>query len=173
MTIVNLQMRDRIITEDIELDTPGIEYHFHISGEHQNRDSFVGNGQYGVYGTGLERRQPCDYSGKYPYLEVIIEMFPHTLYSIASNQNGELPKELQSWLQPPGHPCYNRVATATPAMQTISKQILECPYQGVTKRFYLEAKALELMAMLIAHEIEIGGADKQQFLTYLFPRRLL
>jgi AraC-like DNA-binding protein len=44
-------------------------------------------------------------------------------------------------------------------MQTTAKQIIECPYQGVTKRFYLEAKALELMAMLIAHEIEIGGGN--------------
>jgi AraC-like DNA-binding protein len=161
LTIGNLQMRERIITANPEMDTPGIEYHFHVSGEHQSRDSAIGNGQYGVFGTGLEVKQPCECSGKYPYVELIIEMLPDTLYSMVSNTNGELPKELLPWLQPSGSRCYHRTATATPMMHTIAKQIMQCPYQGIAKRFYLEGKALELMGMLIAQEIEIGGGTRQ------------
>lgn len=35
----------------------------------------------------------------------------------------------------------------TPAMTIALQQILQCPYQGLTKRIYLESKALELVAL--------------------------
>lgn len=35
----------------------------------------------------------------------------------------------------------------TPAMMLALHQILHCPYQGLTKRFYLESKTLELIAL--------------------------
>lgn len=35
----------------------------------------------------------------------------------------------------------------TPAMQVVVQQILNCPYQGVTKRLYLQGKVFELLAM--------------------------
>ncbi|NDJ19981.1 helix-turn-helix transcriptional regulator [Myxacorys almedinensis] len=47
-----------------------------------------------------------------------------------------------------------RYATASPAMQAIARQILHCPYWGITKRIYLESKALELLAVIIAEEVE-------------------
>ena len=38
----------------------------------------------------------------------------------------------------------------TTAIQTVAQQILNCPYQGMTKRLYLQAKVLELMALQLA-----------------------
>jgi AraC-like DNA-binding protein len=38
----------------------------------------------------------------------------------------------------------------TPAMQLALQQILDCPYQGMMKRMYLESKTLELLAMQFA-----------------------
>ena len=35
----------------------------------------------------------------------------------------------------------------TPAMTIALQQILQCPYQGITKQLYLESKALELIAL--------------------------
>lgn len=35
----------------------------------------------------------------------------------------------------------------TPAMQQVLQQILNCPYQGMTKQMYLEGKALELLTL--------------------------
>ncbi|MBD2165573.1 helix-turn-helix transcriptional regulator [Calothrix membranacea FACHB-236] len=40
-----------------------------------------------------------------------------------------------------------QVGRTTPQMQTILQQILNCPYQALTKQLYLEAKVLELMAL--------------------------
>lgn len=46
--------------------------------------------------------------------------------------------------------------SATLAMQVAARRILQCPYRGMTKRLYLEGKALELLALVIAQEREIG-----------------
>ena len=43
--------------------------------------------------------------------------------------------------------------TLTPAMRTAFMQILECPYQGIARDFFLESKAVELIAYKI-HQIE-------------------
>ncbi|MEM9805943.1 MAG: AraC family transcriptional regulator [Cyanobacteria bacterium P01_D01_bin.56] len=37
--------------------------------------------------------------------------------------------------------------TMTPAMTIALQQILQCPYQGITKQLYLESKALELITL--------------------------
>ncbi len=42
---------------------------------------------------------------------------------------------------------YLHVGSTTVQMQTILRQILNCPYQALTRQLYLEAKVLELMAL--------------------------
>ncbi|AFY48006.1 DNA-binding domain-containing protein, AraC-type [Nostoc sp. PCC 7524] len=42
---------------------------------------------------------------------------------------------------------YLQIGRTTPQMQTILQQILNCPYQSLTRQLYLEAKVLELMAL--------------------------
>lgn len=42
---------------------------------------------------------------------------------------------------------YSHITKTTSAMQALINQILNCPYQGITKRLYLESKALELIAL--------------------------
>ncbi len=42
---------------------------------------------------------------------------------------------------------YLEIGRTTPQMQTILQQILNCPYQALTRQLYLEAKVLELMAL--------------------------
>lgn len=42
---------------------------------------------------------------------------------------------------------YFQLGTISPALHLVLTQLLNCPYQGVTKRLYLESKALELLAL--------------------------
>jgi AraC family transcriptional regulator, transcriptional activator of the genes for pyochelin and ferripyochelin receptors len=42
---------------------------------------------------------------------------------------------------------YWQVGRTTPKMQTILQQVLNCPYQDLTKQLYLEAKVFELLAL--------------------------
>jgi AraC-like DNA-binding protein len=162
LTIGNLQLHDRTLIKSPEGEG-WLEYHFHFSGEHQDRYHRLSGGQYGFYGSGLFPQDICDCGDKEPYLEVIIEMQPKLLYSFTSDEE-ELPLALQPWIRPPERELYNRLGTATPAMQMAAKQIVQCPYQGLAKRMYLEGKVLELIGMLIAQEIEIGGGDRKSSL---------
>ena len=51
----------------------------------------------------------------------------------------------------------------TPAMMLVLHQILQCPYHGLTKQFYLESKTLELIALqlnqLSEHQLELSAAS--------------
>ena len=51
----------------------------------------------------------------------------------------------------------------------VLRQILECPYTGETKRLYLEAKALELVAIKLA---ELGKGPQRHAAHALAPRDL-
>jgi AraC-like DNA-binding protein len=42
---------------------------------------------------------------------------------------------------------YFQVGRTTLEMQTVLRQIINCPYQGLTKQLYLEGKVLEIMAL--------------------------
>ncbi|MBD6617756.1 helix-turn-helix transcriptional regulator [Komarekiella sp. 'clone 1'] len=159
LTIADYRIRDRLMIEFLDLDTPGIEYHFHLSGETQSRQTLLEGGRYGVYGRGIEIESRGDISARQPFLEVIIEMLPETLYSLAGNPDGEIPTELQHLVRSSPQECYCRDGIATPAMQTVAKQIIQCPYRGIAKRVYLEGKALELMGMLLAVETEIQDGN--------------
>ncbi|OKH42888.1 AraC family transcriptional regulator [Calothrix sp. HK-06] len=59
----------------------------------------------------------------------------------------QLPQQMRRVMQVEGEPDYFHFAKTTPAMQNLINQILNCPYQGITRRLYLESKALELIAL--------------------------
>ncbi|MEM9266042.1 MAG: AraC family transcriptional regulator [Cyanobacteria bacterium P01_F01_bin.13] len=48
----------------------------------------------------------------------------------------------------------------TPAMTIALQQILQCPYQGITKQLYLESKALELITLQLSRPKERFAAPK-------------
>ena len=60
-----------------------------------------------------------------------------------------LPKSLQLYLETDNISFLNyfRMGQTTPEMQIILHQIVNCPFQGLIKEIYLQAKCLELMAL--------------------------
>ncbi|MEH2180273.1 helix-turn-helix transcriptional regulator [Nostoc sp.] len=75
--------------------------------------------------------------------------------SFAGDASGELSKELRHLVKRSDQSTYERYGTQTPVMQVVLQQILQCPYQGVTKRVYLESKVWELTALVIEQETQI------------------
>ncbi|MGI2909474.1 helix-turn-helix transcriptional regulator [Tolypothrix sp. VBCCA 56010] len=82
-----------------------------------------------------------------------LEPFPNKLQQLLEG------KEVQRFHQPLGRT--NR------AMQQILHQILSCPYQGLIRQMYLEGKALELVAIQLAHWSE--DEKKYNTVTVLRP----
>ncbi|MBD2304121.1 hypothetical protein H6G17_01105 [Chroococcidiopsis sp. FACHB-1243] len=87
-------------------------------------------------------------------------MQPETLRSFIGNSNGQLPVELQQLIRPNECERYTRVAKITPLMESVMWQILQCLFQGIMKRMYLESKALELVSLFLGQESEIQQVER-------------
>lgn len=156
LTLGNLHLNDRILTTSPERISEGIEYHLHLSGEHQDNRGLISSGEYGLYGEGLALNTTFDCSSREPLLGVDVWMDAALFRSFVGDADRQLPTALQPLIRPVEQVQYARMGKATPQMQTVARQILQCPYQGIAKRMYLEGKALELISMMVAEEIEIA-----------------
>jgi hypothetical protein len=134
LEIANLKLNDRMIMTHPEQESKWLDYHFHFSGEHDDKYRAIGGGEYGFCGSGLNPKRKSEASDKNPYLEVVISITPELMYSIAGNQEGLLPPALQPWIRQPDQQYYYRCGTATASMHSIARQIIQCPYRGIAKR---------------------------------------
>ncbi|NJK51462.1 helix-turn-helix transcriptional regulator [Candidatus Gracilibacteria bacterium] len=160
LEICNIRQRDRVIVETPETPNELLTFHFHILGQHQDKYTQVGNSEYAIYGSGLFLQYLFD-SPQQKALEVVVSIHPETLCSFLGNSIEQLSIELQTLIRPIEQELYTRVAPLAPMMQNVLWQILRCPYQGIAKRMYLEAKALELVSLALQREIEIQKGDRR------------
>ena len=73
-----------------------------------------------------------------------------------------LPKELWRVLDGQAIPLYLQTGRMTAAMELVAQQVMHCPYQGLTKRLYLEGKVLELLALSLQQTTEGSPASTQK-----------
>ncbi|NDJ17704.1 helix-turn-helix transcriptional regulator [Myxacorys almedinensis] len=157
---LEIRIEDHRLWNGIQVEVPEskawLNYHFHLSGQHQDRSTEVDNNQFALYGSGFSPSHlmiapsNCD-----PLLEVHINMHPDFFRSFVGNRQGELPTELRSLVRPSDQLQYTRVGTISPTIQRLLWQILRCPYQGTIKRMFLEGKALEVSALVLEEETAI------------------
>ncbi|NJL38931.1 MAG: helix-turn-helix transcriptional regulator [Leptolyngbyaceae cyanobacterium RM2_2_4] len=83
------------------------------------------------------------------------------LKTLIGHQLEELPRELWRSLEGSSVPLYFQKGSMTGAMRILTRQILCCPYQGLTKRLYLESKVLELLALSL-HQITEDTSSNHQ-----------
>lgn len=72
---------------------------------------------------------------------------------------------IQKLIKATGKYPYMQIGETTPTMQLALNQLLNCPYQGLTKQIYLESKCWELVAL----RLEQLSAESESFLTCLKP----
>jgi AraC-like DNA-binding protein len=83
------------------------------------------------------------------YLAVDIHIAPPLLATLTRGHSGLLPKTVEKMLEGEYKFPFTDPIMITPGMETALWQILHCPYQGLTKTLYLEAKSLELIALFL------------------------
>ena len=77
---------------------------------------------------------------------VDIHMTPALFHQFFANTEGELPASLRPLVR--GNDWQQRFSPPmTDAMRLVVRQIINCSFQGITKRTYLQAKVFELMAL--------------------------
>lgn len=116
-------------------------------------------GKYTLSSNGLSPQYIIDESDIVPYCHLLIFIHPSILRSFAPSLDGELPLNLKHLVRYSNLEQYIRSGEITPMMTTVLQQILNCPYQGLIKRAYLESKVIELMALVLAREVAIGQGE--------------
>lgn len=114
-----------------------------------------------------------DFKGetRYPagqrFLMASVGVEPAVFASSLSGQREGIPLALRHIIDGATEKLYFQLGTLTPAIRVALTQVLNCPYQGVTKRLYLESKALELVALSLAQSE--AGARKTSHVPVLRP----
>jgi AraC-like DNA-binding protein len=152
LEISHYQLGSSIIVEMPERTHP-LEYLFVLSGIEQSNDRIVRSGQYSLFGSGVAPSETFKIWDLEPVLKLNVHIEPILFQqfwgAIDTPQVKHLFRSNQEY--------YEDYGQTTIAMQMAIQQILQCPYQSVTKRIYLESKVWELLALLIEQTSE---ADK-------------
>lgn len=145
--ISNCEYYDDILSQGCDCVHP-LQFNVCLSGI--IRDEYggqLGEGYTLISGGGIQRKMACLDSQL--YVGIDFSMPPELLATFFPTGDEEIPPQLrflakgnewQTLLYP----------KTTTAIQTVAQQIVNCPYQGMTKRLYLQAKVLELMSLQLA-----------------------
>ncbi|MEM9809354.1 MAG: AraC family transcriptional regulator [Cyanobacteria bacterium P01_D01_bin.56] len=87
--------------------------------------------------------------------------FPPELISTFSGYLQELPFNVRQAIEQPGKVLFHHASTITPQQQQVLKQLFNCPFQGVTRQIYLEAKVMELIALQLDQLITAEQSAKK------------
>jgi AraC family transcriptional regulator, transcriptional activator of the genes for pyochelin and ferripyochelin receptors len=85
--------------------------------------------------------------------DIDIHIEPELFKKIFGIQDDAIPGLLKHLFRQPDEEYCVRIGTITTQMQVALQQIWQCPFQGLVKKVYLEAKVLELMALRIQQEM--------------------
>lgn len=154
---LNLLVDDYQLLEDLVVEysacdrsaEPELELSFCLLGTNRNEEVQAGHNLlhacWGAFEGGTMRWQGGD-----RILKFDIHFSLTFLKRLVEEDFGWLPIDFVQVLQEPSEREFRQVGKTTPEMQTTLRQILDCPYQGVTRKMYLEAKSIELIAMRLA-----------------------
>ncbi len=105
--------------------------------------------RYTLFGSGIAPQSVEQVQTLERGISLSIGFQPDLLKTLYANPAGELPPELQPLIKPNEWQLCLPDRKVTAQMQTIIQQIVNCPYQGLTKQMYLHAKVFELLALQI------------------------
>jgi AraC-like DNA-binding protein len=105
-----------------------------------------------------------DYNARQRTRYVGVGLEPDIFATLIDGQWDRLPVPLQRVVEGASETVAFLPGALTPAMRVVLAQVFAHPYQGVTKRLYLESKALELVALALASTMQNDAP------SYLPPR---
>jgi AraC-like DNA-binding protein len=85
--------------------------------------------------------------------DIDIHIEPELFKKTFGIQDDAIPELLKHLFRQPDEEYYVRTKIITTQMQVALQQIWQCPFQGLVKKVYLEAKVLELMALRLQQDM--------------------
>jgi len=148
LTIWDCEYHDDVLYKIPEWDHP-LQFCVLLSGKVIDEyGGQSGEGYTCISGSGIQRKMLTK-SPKFRQVGVDIHMPPNLLATFFPDETGEIPQQLR--LLAKGNDWQTLLyPETTAAIQGVAQQIVNCPFQGITKRMYLQGKVLELMALQLA-----------------------
>jgi AraC-like DNA-binding protein len=118
----------------------------------------IGNGQFGegytlICGGGIQRKTIAEAKKGQRIVQVSMHI-PHNLFvNFFSGENEAANAQLRHLVNENDWQTI-LFPKSTPAIQGVAQQIINCPFQGVTKKIYLHGKIFELIALQLAPILE-------------------
>lgn len=109
-------------------------------------------GSYFIWGSGLAPAETHLDQATSSVFEINVHIEPAVFQTFAGVSSDLASAKLSHLVRPVDQRYYQRSDAMTPAMQMVIHQLLHCPFQGVTRKMYLESKVWELMTLLIEQE---------------------
>jgi AraC-like DNA-binding protein len=156
------QLHDDLTIKLPERQHP-LEYSFSLAGDHQDKHFAVSSEQNILWGSGLAPKEKYKSFKSGKIIEINVHMKPELFCFFMGKEKKQLPQKLTHLVRKPHQEYYSRSGTTTPAMQVALQQMLNCPYQGMVKRMYLESKVLELMVLLVAEDVSARQGKNDTF----------
>jgi AraC-like DNA-binding protein len=126
-----------------------------LSGKVVTQQGQCGEGYTLICGGGIQNKTTAEVKKCQRLVQVSIEVSRDLLATYFPGKDGELLPELQQLFKDDDwHPVF--YPKSTPAIHGVAQQIINCPWNGVTKQIYLQGKILELMALQLAPLLEDG-----------------
>lgn len=159
LTIGDYEYHDEVHFKIPDWDHP-VQFNVHLLGI--TRDSFrqIGGGHTLVSGSGVQRKMTVQVPKFQRILNIDIHMSPDLLRTFFPGKDGNLAPELGFLVK--GNDWQALIYPETnPAIQGVAQQIVNCSMQGISKRIFLQAKVMELMALQLAPILNAQGVQER------------
>lgn len=139
---------------DPEIEQPSLELCLYLSGKLRRvfwdikDEIIIGTGPVALWFK-PESKINIEHLPGQPIYWVGIRVEPRLLNTLIESQPEQISAELSGIIKGCKEDFFCYIGEMTASMQIAIHQIINCPYEGFTKKIYLEAKALELLAYLI------------------------
>lgn len=143
---------DRDVSVEFAAHEHPVQIGFLLAGRYRSRGKEVSPGTSWICGSGLAGNGLHEEAGHEQMVQVNIHIAPGIYESLIADPTSEIPSELLHLFKDLDQPYFYRYGLVTPEMRLALRQLLHCPFQGATKRMYLESKILELLALMTEQE---------------------
>jgi AraC-like DNA-binding protein len=152
--IWDYQLHDDLVVHIPERDsTTYVEFGFSLSGNFQDKYSLMTAGDNFLFGSGIGPKETWQWTAQPRFIAVSF-LIDIELFQSFWRDLSEFPSQLRQLVRTANREYFLRTSRTTAAMQVALQQLLKCPYTSMTKRMFVESKAIELMSLLIEQMLE-------------------
>ncbi|MEM7714347.1 MAG: hypothetical protein AAF349_12375, partial [Cyanobacteria bacterium P01_A01_bin.68] len=125
-------------------------------------EEFYLNSGEGSLGFALQQKGNMEFQARQRITVVDLIMEPMMLNNFIDSEEMHIPIQLQQIINGNFNSFYTQNFEMTSVMKMAVQQIFNCPYQGLTRRLYLESKGIEIIAYYNELLLQQTGSSRQR-----------